>query len=125
MPHRRQEAVLREVNLLELAPIRVAAWKEVGERVVVQRPQPAGQGLRGLGERLSYLLSVKRIRLDELGSFAWKRLDGKTTVARAAQAMREQFGERAEPAEARLGHFVRLLRQEGLVRYPGWDEGES
>ena len=26
-----------------------------------------------------------------------------------------------EPAEERLGHMVRLLRQEGLLAYPEWD----
>ena len=113
---------LEDVNLLELAPVRAAAWEEVDDRVVVRRPAPARRGLRGLLDRLLHVLSVGRIRLDERGSFVWKLLDGTRSVQQVADAARKRFGEAVDPAEERVGRLVRLLHHQALVAYPGWDE---
>lgn len=113
---------LQDINLLDLAPVRLARWEEAGDRVVLQRPRPPRGGLKGFLGRVSYSLSASRIRLDDVGSFAWRRLDGRTTVGEAAEAMRQHFGEKAEPAEERLGQFVRTLRREGMLAFPGWDD---
>lgn len=112
---------LGEINLLELAPVRAARWRQDGDRVVVERPKPRAGFPRILLEWLSYLMAVKNLRLDEVGSFAWQLLDGEHTVGQVAAALRQRFGDRVEPAEERLGHLVRLLRQEGLLAYPEWD----
>ena len=121
MRTRRDE--LEDNNLLELTPVRVAAWEEIGGRVVVRRPPPASRGLRALLDRLLHLLSVGRIRLDERGSFVWKLLDGAHTVGQVANAARQRFGDAVEPAEERVGSLVRMLRHQALVAYPGWDDG--
>lgn len=113
---------LQGVNLLDIAPVRLARWEQAGERVVLHRPRPVSSGVKGLLGRISYRLSASRIRLDDIGTFAWRQLDGRTTVRQAAEAMRENFGEKAEPAEERLGQFVRTLRREGLMAFPGWDD---
>lgn len=113
---------LADVNLLELAPVRLAPWEEKDERVVLKRPRPQGRGLRWLGAWLSCQLASQRIRLDPVGSFAWKQLDGTTTVAETARRLRQEFGDEIEPAEQRLGLLVRALRQQGMLAYPGWDE---
>ena len=33
-----------------------------------------------------------------------------------------KFGDKVEPTEQRLGRLVRVLRREGLIAYPGWDD---
>ena len=85
--------------------------------VVVERPRPRGSWLRAPLERLGVLLTAPRIRLDERGSFVWKRLDGARTVAELAAELRASFGESVEPAEERLGELVRQLRRARLVTY--------
>lgn len=70
---------------------------------------------------MTYLLAPPRLRLDALGSFVWDRLDGRRSVAEIAGEVRERFGEPAEPVEDRLGAFIRGLRREELVAFPGWD----
>lgn len=113
---------LQSVNLLEVIPVRIAEWEEREDRVVLTRPKPPCSGIRGLIDRLLYLLSARRIRLDSVGSFAWLQLDGEHTVGQVALSLREEFGSDAEPAEERLGYLVRVFRREGLVGYRGWDD---
>jgi len=115
------ERALARVNLLELAPVRVARWEERGDRVVLIRPRPEVRGLRSALEWLAGQLAPRRLRLDPMGSFAWLRLDGSTSVARVAVAVRERFGDASEPTEERLGQLVRLLRRDGFVVLPPWD----
>ena len=67
-------------------------------------------------------MSANRIRLYEVGGFAWTHLDGDRTVAEVGEMMRAEFGDRVDPVEERLGHFVQVMREEGFVAYPGWDE---
>ncbi|HHQ47540.1 MAG TPA: PqqD family protein [Acidobacteria bacterium] len=119
---RPRHSELENVDLLGIAPIRLAAWEETEGRVTITRPRPTAGGLHGLAELLSFWMSVRRIRLDEVGSFCWKLLDGRRTVGEVAVALRERFGEAVEPAEERAGQFVRVLRYQDMLAYPGWDE---
>ncbi len=122
---RGRERGLEGVNLLGLAPFRIADWEEDEGRAVVLRPRPTSRGPRGLLDRFFYRMSARRIKLDEVGTFVWNRLDGKRTVRELADGLDAEFGKRVQPVEERLGHLIRLLRQEGLVGYPGWDEKEE
>lgn len=100
--------------LLAAVPRPLAAWKqdELG-RVVLERPRPTTTGLKGLGDLLSWWLSPRRVRLDALGSTAWKRLDGRTTVAEVAETLEAEH--RIEDAPDRAVFFVRLLHREGYL----------
>jgi hypothetical protein len=118
--HRKRDP-LAGVNLLELAPARAAEWREAGERAVLLRPPPGGAGWRRLPEWLSFQLSTRRIRLDEVGTFVWRRLDGRSAVRQVAAELRARFGEQVEPAEERVGKLIRLLHRERLVTYPGFE----
>ena len=57
-----------------------------------------------------------------MGGFVWLCLDGDRTVEEVGELMREEFGERVEPVAERLGHFVWIMRKEGFLIYPDWDE---
>lgn len=115
---------LESVNVLELAPVRLAESDEVEGRVVLTRPTPGTRGLRGAIDRLLNALSAKRIRLDEHGSFVWRLLDGRRTVGEIARLLREEYGESVEPAEERAGKLVQVMYREGLVTYPAAKGGE-
>ena len=119
-----REKELEGVNLLGLAPRRVADWEEVDGRVVVVRPEPVSAGFRSVLDRFFHKMSARRIRLDEVGSFAWKQLDGERTVADVGDSLRDEFGDRVDPVEERLGHMIWIMRKEGFLAYPGWDDGD-
>lgn len=107
---------------LAVRPVRTATWEERDGRVVVERPLPPIRGLRGWLARLSALTGVRRIRLDETGSFAWCRFDGAATVGDVAAALAAERGEPAEDVNERLVAYVRTLRREGLLGLPGRDD---
>lgn len=125
MNRKQREEALKEINLLDLAPLRAAEWEEVDGKVVVLRPEPATRGLRGLLDRFFHRMSARRIRLDEVGSVAWRLLDGERTAAEVAETLSREFGDRVEPSQQRLASFIWMMRREGLLFYPGWDEEES
>lgn len=115
------ERDLAALNVVEVAPFRVAHWEATADgRAVLIRPRPRrGPGAVRRWER--YLLGARRIRLDEVGTAVWELLDGRRTVGDVAAAIRARFGGRAEPAEERVGHLIRILRREGLAGYRGVD----
>jgi len=116
----------RVVDLLELEPVRCVPWRE-GEngRVIIDRPRPPVHGLRGLIAGANWLLTPRRIRLDEVGSFAWRRLDGATKVRTLAGVMRDAFPDSREQLEERLGAYLRAMRRLHLIAFPEWDEPRS
>lgn len=118
----RREKRLEGVNMLELAPYRLAEWEEVDGQVILLRPRPQTRGFRGWLDRVFHSLSAQRVRLDEAGSFAWMSFDGERTVGEVAALMEEEFGSRIDPVEERLGHHVWILRREGFLAYPEWDD---
>ena len=74
-----------EGEILSCVPHRLGPWQADGDvRVVVERPRPATRGLRGAFDHLRWLMSHPKIRLDDLGSFVWKRMEGGETLAEIA-----------------------------------------
>jgi len=83
--------------------------------VVVERPKPETRGLRAIFDNLRWLMSHPKIRLDDLGSFVWHRLDGGATLAEIAEATSEAFPDRAEGMDERLALFATALHHQGLI----------
>lgn len=105
-----------KVNALDLTPRPLATADEREGQIVLTRPRPNPSGLRAPLDWLIYLLAPKRLRLDDFGSFCWRHVDGRRDVWEIARLMREEFGERCEPAEERVGRFLTLLAREELVQ---------
>jgi len=51
-----------------------------------------------------------RVSLDELGSFVWKRIDGKNTYSEIHKAMKAHFGEKLSESDERLQKFLSILQ---------------
>ena len=74
-----------------------------------------------LAQRFFRRPRVSRIRLDAMGSFVFQRIDGKRTVGALAELVKTEFGEDAEPLYGRLVHYLKILRNNGLIDYVGKD----
>ena len=62
-----------------------------------------------IAQKLFKKPKVSYIHLDELGSFIWKLIDGKTTISDMGNPVKEQFGEQAEPLYPRLAKYISIL----------------
>ncbi|WP_245726379.1 PqqD family protein [Marininema mesophilum] len=57
-----------------------------------------------------------RVQLDVIGSFVLSRCTGKMTVEDLANALEEQFGEKAEPVLPRLVKYLEIIESNGWIR---------
>ena len=99
-----------------------------GARGWTDRDRPsaaADRGLGGLFRRVDWMLSPRRVRLDEVGSFAWRRLDGATRVRTLAGVMRDAFPDCRDQLEERLGVHLRVLRRLRLIAFPDGQTGSG
>lgn len=58
---------------------------------------------------------ISYIHLDEQGSFVWTLTDGEKSVAQIAEAVKEHFGDSAEPLYERLVKYFEILESYGFV----------
>ncbi len=67
-----------------------------------------------------------RVKLDDVGSFVWRRLDGSTSFSTIVEQMKGHFGEKVEPADERLKTFFTILYKDDFVKlYAPSDGGET
>jgi hypothetical protein len=97
---------------------REAKWDEDENGLVTLiRERPAIRGPRSLGRWISFMMAPPRIRLDEVGSYAWLNMNGGIEVRGLAGLLHAEFGETVEPVNQRLGQLIRLLKRERFVSY--------
>ncbi|MFN3780780.1 MAG: PqqD family protein [Candidatus Kapaibacteriota bacterium] len=58
-----------------------------------------------------------RANLDELGSYLWLNIDGKTSVSILIDKMVERFSHRVEPATERVLLFLTQLYRAGFIGF--------
>jgi len=104
-------------------PIRTAEWYE--EEGLIRLKTIKFEG--NLGKWLCDMLNKPNyiiVNLDEMGSFIWKRCDGKTTIGEILDELKETTGERFEKEgmEPRSFFFLHKLRNLGFL---AWREEEE
>ncbi|MEJ5287510.1 MAG: hypothetical protein CH6_0539 [Candidatus Kapaibacterium sp.] len=65
-----------------------------------------------------------RANLDELGSYLWLQIDGKTSVAKLIEIMVAKFGETVEPATERVLLFLTQLYKAGFINFLELKKGD-
>jgi hypothetical protein len=101
-----------------MTPVRQVSWQEDQTgRITLIRERPSVRGVRSLGRWVSFMMAPPRIKLDEVGSYAWLRMSGAADVRTLVSLVRSEFGESVEPVNERLGQFVRLLHRERFITY--------
>lgn len=102
-------------NVLDYVPLPAARW-EMGDDQLIHLlvPKFTNRWLK------KYILPrVKhpdvRIHLDDFGTWVWGHMDGTRTLLEIGRAMEAEYGESVKPVYERLGLFVNMLAQRGLV----------
>lgn len=107
--------VLRHSNFLDLTPLPLHTH-ELEEAGTVRVLIPRFRG-KISGKLLQPRLKNPYIKLslDELGSAVWAACDGQKDVRTICREMREQLGEKIEPAEDRITRFLSQLYNQDLL----------
>lgn len=75
-----------------------------------------------IAQKFFHTPRVSHIKLDEYGSFLWLRIDGEKSVGALAEALREEYGQAAEPLYDRLVHYMQILHNNHFVLFRGKDK---
>ena len=104
----------------DLIPVRTARWEENEDGQVQVRMQKfegrLGKWLCRVLRKPNYALA----RLDELGSFIWRRCDGSTTIEDILAELDEEMGDRfevEEELEKRTFYFFHMLQTRGFITW--------
>lgn len=57
-----------------------------------------------------------RVKLDEIGTFAWRRMDGSMRFHKIVEEMKKEFGDKVEPADERLKKFMTILYKDKFIK---------
>lgn len=104
-------------NLLRMIPLLRDGIELVGlnGRWVVHVPRKSWiekQAVRFLKQP-----AVIKVSLDEMGVAVVARCDGNHSISRIADALKDEFGEAAEPLLPRLAKFIELMEANGWLAW--------
>ena len=95
-------------------------WSQEGGKVTVHM---VNRGFyAAIAQKFFHRPRVSHIDLDEMGSFIFPLLDGKRTIGDIALLVKAEFGEKAEPLYDRLVQYMKILHNNGFIRYAGKDK---
>ena len=70
-----------------------------------------------VAQRLFLRPKVTYIKLDEMGSFVWKLIDGKRDIIEIGKLVEERFGKDAYPLYGRVAKFFQILENNRLINW--------
>lgn len=112
-----RRAVLKNINYLEVRPIRNYG-ETVDENNLVTVLIPKFKNRFALKFVLPYMQhKFFKVKLDELGSAAWLLIDNKRSVGEIATELVKQFGEKIQPVEERLTRFFTGIYEQRLITF--------
>jgi hypothetical protein len=105
----------KELNLLELTPVRNIEWKSDDEgKIILLKPKFKNNFfVKHILPRMKR--PFYKVKLDEMGSFFWKNCDGKKNVREIARLHRKKFGDDAEPVLDRISLFLQDLDRNHFI----------
>ncbi|MGN1085372.1 MAG: PqqD family protein [Lachnospiraceae bacterium] len=97
-------------NYLERRPMRKEGltWSSDEKGLVTLAVENTGI-MNRIAQKLLKKPKVSYVHLEEIGSFVWPRMDGEKTILALGEAVKERFGEQAEPLYERLAKYVQIL----------------
>lgn len=112
-----RRAVLKDLNYLEVRPIR--NYNEtVDENNLVTVLIPKFKNRFAVKFVLPYMQhKFFKVKLDEFGSAAWLLIDKKRSVGEIAAELVKQFGEKIQPVEERLTRFFTGIYEQRLITF--------
>lgn len=108
----------KKENYLERIPLQSDKlnWSEDGKGIVTLEIENKGF-INRVFQKLLKKPKISYIHLDELGSFVWKKIDGKKSVLEIGKEVEEKFSDKANPLYERLSGYFGILESYGFVNF--------
>lgn len=104
-------------NLYEMIPRPLVSYEINTEGLfILHRPKINNTFLRNILPR-KFRQAVFKIRLDELGTAVWKKIDGVKNAGQIAEELESEHGDKMQPVVPRLSKFLVILKNAKLIEY--------
>ncbi len=104
-------------NLLEFVPQRTIERFSVDEKGIVTLEVENKGVFNRIAQKLFKKPKISYIHLEEIGSFVWPLIDGKTNITDLGIKVKEHFGEKAEPLYPRLAKYFEILKNYHFIEF--------
>lgn len=91
-------------------------WSEDTEGIVTLEIENKGV-FNTIAQKLFKKPRISYVHLEEIGSFIWKRIDGKKSVSNLADELKEEFGDKAEPLYERISKYIQILNSYNFINF--------
>lgn len=109
--------ILKNINYLELTPYKLHSDEQDEKGIITilvpKFSNPIAKRLLEPSLKSKYI----KIKLDELGSEAWKQTDGKNKVYQIANNLTRRFGDKIQPIDERLTKFFTGLYLQNIISF--------
>lgn len=108
--------IQKDDNFLDLIPVRTSTmkWHE-DENGMIHIMIPRKEVIDRLVRLFKKTPDQMRVDLDEIGSSAWKLMDGEHTIGEICLLMSECYGEEVNPVHERVGTYINILRNNKFI----------
>ena len=105
-------------NYLDKIPVRneKIGWKADENGIITLEIENKGV-FNLIAQKFFKKPKISHVHLDELGSFVWPIIDGKSDITEIGKAVEEHFGEKAHPLYERLAKYFSILSSYGFVTF--------
>ena len=108
---------MKKENYLEKIPVRAEGigWSSKEGIITLEIEN------KGIMNRIFQLIlkkpKISYVHLDVMGSFLWPLIDGETDIMGLGEAVKNQFGEYAEPLYERLIKYFGILESYSFIKW--------
>lgn len=105
-------------NYLEKVPVKnsLIKWSQSEDKKVTLEIENTGIFNR-IAQKVFKKPTVSYVHLDETGSFVWPLIDGEKDIICLGEAVKTEFGEKAEPLYERLAKFFQILESYNFINF--------
>ena len=114
----KKKKIVINKNYLEKIPVKnpLINWNTDSLGIVTLEIENTGWANR-VAQKLFGRPKISYVHLDQHGSFVWPLIDGETDIIKIGEAVKEHFGEKAEPLYERLAQFFRILESYRFISF--------
>lgn len=105
-------------NYLERRPMRAEGigWNTDENGLITLEIENTGV-MNRIAQKLFKKPKISYVHMEEVGSFVWPLLDGEKDILALGEAVKEQFGEKAEPLYPRLAKYFQIMDSYHFIQW--------